>query len=112
MGTQTDIYTNGYGFYIIRPETDTFEIDLDFYTQSVPPNTSIGETSKFIFTLSENNTLLNGAPSPRITPAQCGYGVDKIITPSNEDCYTITNTDFGDEPQQCYPYILDGKTYE
>lgn len=113
MGTITDIYTNGYGFYIIRPETDTFEIELDFYTDSVPPNASIGQTSKFIFTWSENNTLLNGTSSDKlVTPAQCDYGVDKTITPSNEDCYVVTNNTYGNEPQQCYPYILNGITYE
>ena len=112
-GTITDVYTVGFGFYITRPETDTFEIDLDFYTQSVPPNTSIGETSKFIFTWSENNTLLNGTSSDKlVTPAQCTYGVNKSTTPSGEDCYVVTNSIYGNEPQQCYPYILNGITYE
>lgn len=116
-GNETFGYPDGYGFYIIKPATDTFEIELSFYTESEPPLINIGEIDRFIFVLTDIDSALGGtstpaAPSPRMVLAECGYEVDKTITPSNETCFVVTNTIVGSDPQQCYPYTLDGKTYE
>lgn len=111
QGLITTNYFEGYGFYIIRPENDTFEIDIQFFTESDQPGNFNVPPGRFVFNLTENTQRLNGDFSPRVRTTECGYKVDVNVETNGDVCFTIQNDEFGQEPTQCYPYIIDGKTY-
>ncbi len=107
VGLETDLFKD-YGFYIIGPKGDTFEIDIDFYTESTPP-----PNGQFVFNWYRNSSSLLGDPNnPRFKPAEPNYEVNKTTSPTNESCFTITKPPYGSEPEQCYPYTLGPRTYE
>ena len=107
VGVESDSFKE-YGFYIIGPKGDTFEIDVDFYTASTPP-----PNGQFVFNwFRESSSLLGDPNNPRFKPAEPGYVADNTISPTNESCFTITKPPYGSEPEQCYPYTLGPRTYE
>lgn len=107
VGLETDDFKE-YGFYIIGPKGDTFEIDVDFSTVSTPP-----PNGQFVFNwFRESSSLLNDPNNPRFKPAEPGYVANNTISPTNESCFTITKPPYGSEPEQCYPYTLGPRTYE
>jgi hypothetical protein len=119
QGLITVNYPDGYGFYILRPEGTIFEINIQFYTESDQPGNLNTPPGRFTFNLTENTQRLNGESSPRVRETECGYKVNVEVDTSGDTCYTIINDGsvgqigggFGEEPTQCYPYTINGNTY-
>lgn len=119
QGLITANYPDGYGFYILRPENTIFEIDVQFFTHSDQPGNFNTPPGVFTFNLTENNQTLNNQFSPKVRKTECGYKVNVEVNTSDDTCYTIINDGFveqldggfGEEPTQCYPYTINGNTY-
>ena len=95
-----------YGFFIIKPTNTTFEIEIKVYTAS-----ENNQPIKLNF--KENTMLVNETENnPRYIMPECIYGVQKTYQHPISTCYTVTSDVYGDEPTQCYPFQIDGITYE
>tara|TARA_R110001599_G_scaffold23120_8_gene85146 strand:+ start:19524 stop:23627 length:4104 start_codon:yes stop_codon:yes gene_type:complete len=95
-----------YGFFIIKPTNTTFEIEIKVYTAS-----ENNQPIKLNF--KENTMLVNETENnPRYIMPECIYSVTKTYQHPISTCYTVTSDVYGDEPTQCYPFQINGITYE
>jgi len=101
-----------YGFFIIKPTNTTFEIEIKTYTASSAPTATNGGYQRTM-NYKENTMVVDGMEnSPRYIMPECIYGVQKTYQHPISTCYTVTSDVYGDEPTQCYPFQIDGITYE
>jgi hypothetical protein len=104
LGLITQVFDEGYGLYIIYPQNDSFKIEFKIYTQSDSTNTHT-------LTYTNQGILISDLGFSDKLKSECGYDATKTLSPMNENCYKVSNIQFGIEPEQCYPFVLGGNTY-